>query len=442
MPSVAIIGGGAAGFAAARALLHEPYPFDIHIYEKQEQPGGVWVYTGKGPVYRDLTSNIHKLLMQYEGHDFGDDIPRFVDRRDILTYIANYSREVESHDNVTVHYSTTVDALTKKGNSAPSGPQPTDNNTNASKWELSLSNGQVVEYDYVLVASGHYNTPFVPKINGLSELSEQPGRVIHARNYVEPEVFRNKKVLIVGNSSSGVDLAIQILAQTTNLLISRHTESPTDVVFEDLPKSEVEWKPVAVNVDPKTREVEFEDGSKAVVDVILLATGYLYRNDFLHQYHTEVAEAVHKLPVLDLPAEKRLANIHKYIFYIGDPTLAFVALNKNVSPLPFSESQGAVIARVWSNRLQLPSKEQMVKEENELVERKPGSEYLVLGYPYDVEYMHSLNDWAESAGPGGFLAERWGPEKEELRKITPLAKIPTFKEKVKANIAERQRSSN
>lgn len=439
MPKVAIIGGGASGFAVARALIHEPHPFDIHIYDKQDQPGGVWVFTGKGPVYRDLTSNINKLLMEYEGHSFGNDIPRFVDRRDILNYIANYSREVESHDSVTVHWSTPVETVTKKGNYHPNGESET---TTDAKWELVLNDGQKVEYDYVLVASGHYNTPFIPTIPGLPELSQQPGRVIHARHYVEPEGFRNNKVLIVGNSSSGVDLAIQILSQTTNLLISRHSESPTDVVFEDLPKEEVEWKPVATNINPETREVEFEDGSKAVVDVILLATGYLYRNAFLHQYHKEVAEAVHKLPVLDYPAEKRLANIHKYMFYIGDPTLAFVALNKNVSPLPFSECQGAVIARVWSNRLKLPSREDMVKEEAELVEQKPGAKYLVLGFPNDVEYMHSLNDWAESAGPGGFLAEKWGPEKEELRRITPQAKIPTFKEKIRANIAERKRHSS
>lgn len=437
MTKVAIIGGGPSGFAVARALMHEPHPFDIHIYDKQDRPGGVWIYTGKGPLYRDLTSNIHKLLMQYKGHEYGDDVPEFVDRRDVLTYVVNYSREVESHDNVTVHWSTTVDTITKKGNPIqPNGSDPADS---TGKWDVILDNGQKFEYDFVLVASGHSYTPFIPTIPGLTELSQQPGRVMHTIVYDTPEPFRNKRVLIVGNSSSGHDVAIQLLSQTTNLLIARHSELPTDAAFEGLPTEEVEWKPAPSRINPETREVEFEDGSKAEVDVILLATGYLYRFAFLHQYQKNVAEPIHNLPVLDYPAEKRVANLHKYMFYIGDPTLAFVTLNIHVAPLPLAECQGAVIARVWSQRLQLPSREEMVKEENKLIAEKPGSKYLFLGNPKDMEYMNSLNDWVDSAGAGGFFAERWSPETVEIRNVSPLAKVPTLKEKLRANIAERKR---
>ncbi|KAI9753222.1 MAG: hypothetical protein M1815_006287 [Lichina confinis] len=45
--------------------------------------------------------------------------------------------------------------------------------------------------------------------------------------------------------------------------------------------------------------------------------------------------------------------------YARDPTLAFVALPQRIIPFPFAECQAAIIARVWANRLKLPSLAEM-----------------------------------------------------------------------------------
>lgn len=49
--------------------------------------------------------------------------------------------------------------------------------------------------------------PFEPKIPGLQEFS---GQVFHSHTYRTPDKYKGKSVLILGASSSGVDLAVEI----------------------------------------------------------------------------------------------------------------------------------------------------------------------------------------------------------------------------------------
>lgn len=62
------------------------------------------------------------------------------------------------------------------------------------------------------------------------------------------------------------------------------------------------------------------------------------------------------------------------------------------------------MARVWSGRLDLPSREEMVKWENETVKEKgEGKKWLWLKPPADGVYLNMLADWADSARPGSAL---------------------------------------
>lgn len=92
-----------------------------------------------------------------------------------------------------------------------------------------------------------------------------------------------------------------------------------------------------------------------------------------------------------------------------------MALPNKVLPMPLGEAQGAVVARVWSGRLQLPSKTHMDVWELErwrtqaefLQSRGKSINTVVLekafhgmGYPQDLDYHNSLVKWAASASPG------------------------------------------
>lgn len=64
-------------------------------------------------------------------------------------------------------------------------------------------------FDAVVVANGHYSVPRFPQLPGLAEF---PGLVMHAHNYRRPERFGGQTVVLVGASSSGVDIAEEIAA--------------------------------------------------------------------------------------------------------------------------------------------------------------------------------------------------------------------------------------
>jgi len=64
------------------------------------------------------------------------------------------------------------------------------------------------EFDYVIVASGHYSTPNVPTFPGVEKF---PGRVLHAHDFRDANEFAGKTLLLVGASYSAEDIALQCI---------------------------------------------------------------------------------------------------------------------------------------------------------------------------------------------------------------------------------------
>lgn len=49
------------------------------------------------------------------------------------------------------------------------------------------------EFDAVVVASGHYNIPYIPNIPGLVEYEKRyPGSIMHSKHYRDTDAFREK----------------------------------------------------------------------------------------------------------------------------------------------------------------------------------------------------------------------------------------------------------
>ena len=76
-----------------------------------------------------------------------------------------------------------------------------------------------------------------------------------------------------------------------------------------------------------------------------------------------------------------------------------MALPQKVIPFPIAEAQAAVVARLYSGRLELPSQEAMKEWERETLKRKAGvpRRFHVLPFPEDGQYINRLLDWAAEA---------------------------------------------
>lgn len=59
------------------------------------------------------------------------------------------------------------------------------------------------EFDAVVVATGRYNAPNIPRIAGLEAWTARwSDKIWHSRQYRRPQAFANKTVLVVGAAVS------------------------------------------------------------------------------------------------------------------------------------------------------------------------------------------------------------------------------------------------
>lgn len=136
--------------------------------------------------------------------------------------------------------------------------------------------------------------------------------------------------------------------------------------------------------------IKCEDGTELTdVDIVVFATGYLFNLPFLSrdlgsQLITD-GQIVH--------------NLYQHLFYINNPTLAFIGIPIRVVPFPLSQVQSKVVARCWSGKSPLPSKEDMAqwyKLQPEHVRPRDG---FVFGSQKEIKYIERLGMWAEGARP-------------------------------------------
>ena len=219
-----------------------------------------------------------------------------------------------------------------------------------------------------------------------------------------------QRVMTVGKGYSGLDIASQIVPHCRSpLLIS--TRQPGDISIGGT----YTQHPEITSLDPSTRTAYFADGTSASdIDHILFCTGYLYSYPFFPA-GSLLEEAFAPIWTLD---GARPHNLYQYIFYNADPTLACLSIPQQIVPFPVCDAQAAVIARVWAGRLDLPSRDEMLRWEAEIVREKgEGKKWLWLKPPADGVYLNMLADWAESARAGTAIEGSLGLPKK-LSQIT------------------------
>ncbi|CAD6445792.1 6fdc982d-a0c6-4e74-9eea-af9f47ff6dff [Sclerotinia trifoliorum] len=483
---VAVIGAGVSGLAAARHLLD--YGLDVTIYERSSKPGGVWAYDERkpleskypsilpsvaglypdsdsdsqgvtsqslplqteklilkhappGPAYFGLTTNISTKLQEMKGHPWKEGTGDFVNVKVVGDYLKDYARRF--HLEQALRYNTKIEAIEKVG----------------SKWVvksklLNKADGGNIEFvereeifDKVVVASGHYHASRVPDIKGLKDWREQyPERVMHSKVYRRPQEFAGQTVLLIGGGVSSTDIAREM-----NGIAKKVFQSTRGGQF-DLPLSFLpprterigECVSFEFEASDKGRGIaHLKDGATLVgIDKVIICTGYHISYPFLRRYHddlTSPAEANETVLVTD---GTQVHNLHKDIFYIPDPTLAFVGTAYYVSTFSLFEFQAIAVAAVFSGRANLPREEEMREEYRlKVIEKGFGRAFHALN-GREPEYVRELVDWIniDAAASGGQKveghSEAWLKE-DEIKKEKLLERF----EKQKQEELEKQKQS-
>ena len=298
---VAVIGAGQAGLAMGYFLRRQGRRFVI--LERAESIGSAWRER-----WESLTLFTARRYSALPGVPFPGDPDGYPNRDEVVAYLDRYA---ETFD-LPIELSSEVMQL----------EQGVDE-----RFRLELD-GRTTTADQVVVATGPFQTPHVPK---LAEKLANDVFQTHAVGYRRPDDVPKGTVLVVGGGNTGFQIAKE-LSTTHNVVLavgSRQKPLPQRVLGRDLfwwltkariidktvesrlgrklstrdtligssPRALKKRYGVEVRtrlVDAEGRTARFEDGSELEVDAVIWATGY--RADYSWV----------KLPIFD--AEGRLRH--------------------------------------------------------------------------------------------------------------------------------------
>ncbi|MEU8255562.1 NAD(P)/FAD-dependent oxidoreductase [Micromonospora inaquosa] len=199
---IAVVGAGFAGVSAAKVLRQSG--FDVTVFERAPDVGGVWSRTRRYPGLHTQndkgTYHLSDLPMpaDYPQWPSGEQVQRYLE-----TYVERFglgsalrlSTEVASAELVNDETGWLVA-------SRPAGAQ--DPLT-------------VERYDHLIVANGIFSDPLVPSFDGHASFAAAGGRVLATGEFHDIEAARGKNVLVVGYGKSSCDVAVpvsEVAAQT------------------------------------------------------------------------------------------------------------------------------------------------------------------------------------------------------------------------------------
>jgi hypothetical protein len=377
--NVCVIGAGASGLTAIKNL--REYGFGVDCYERETGVGGAWNWRhDRSPVYSSTHLISSKPFTQYPDFPMPDSWPDYPHHSKVLAYLGRYADHFGLREHI--WFGTEVTKLT-----------PAEDG----RWDVTISGARgggsdrTQRYAAVVIANGHNWSPKQPAYEGLDEFG---GEVIHASAYKDAAQLRGRRVLVVGAGNTGCDLAVEAAQQASRCWHSsrrgywyapkyaygRPADQLNDLVLAlrlplrlrqalfhrtirrtvgdlarfGLPRPDhkvYETHPIAnsqlvyyvghgaitpvPDVARFTRTgVEFTDGTTAEPDLVILATGYLPRFEFLSPDY------------LNVDAEGR-PRLYLHTFSPGYPSLAVVGLLQPDSGLFSLAHWQAVTVAAW-----------------------------------------------------------------------------------------------
>ncbi|KAG7448693.1 FAD/NAD(P)-binding domain-containing protein, partial [Guyanagaster necrorhizus] len=355
---ICIIGAGPTGLATLKTVLDtEQFKsgnYKPTVFEARDQVGGVWQPSEPvddqpplSALYDSLTTNIPHPVMSFTSLPFPPSTPLYPVARVVEDYLQAYAKHFGL--NTHIRLGTSVVAL--------------QFDSESSKWKVKLSTKETLDFDWVIVCSGHYSKPRYPDTPGLSKWLHDK-RASHSSWYRRPQDVIGDKILVVGNGPSGIDISAELRRHVKILVrsVSGGTgEEDGNLIV----------RPRAVHYEDDG-SVLFEDGSKeAGIDRCILATGFEVSFPFLSN-----EDLVPGLPAAVPPLPRELYNSTYNIFPLAQhlfpfqsrfppTTIAFMGLLIKVAPFPLVEAQARAALHIFAH----PNELDLAKETADIVTR-------------------------------------------------------------------------
>jgi dimethylaniline monooxygenase (N-oxide forming) len=474
MPSVAIIGAGASGLAAAHAAIKEG--LEPSIFEASTRIGGVWSPDNardRGPAWPGMQTNISRHTGTFINFAWPDDAPDYPTTQQVYDYLYRFAE----HFNLLAHirFRTRLESVIV-----------TENN-----WSLRLKDDKEIfhaAFDFLIIATGRCNEPYIPEFEGHEKIF---ARATHCATVQPSREYAAKKILVVGGSYSGTAIAeaLGVDSQVTHLfrnprtLVKRYrTQNPDlekPLLPRDLIKTTAELlQPVtpadkqqwllklcqeqnkipawnienfpmagvaiadnylahvrAGRINPQQGEISFFEADQAVLsdgrrlefDNIIFCTGYQASYPFLQDYLGE------------LP-------LHENIFPVFQPGIAFIGFweGSRGAVFPLVQLQAEWACGVFSGRLSLPAEKDMRAATLHTPAAQEGGIYTkkiaeIIGtQPLPEEFPQQVQDLLLNTPPVPARFLLCGPYQDFQQGVAMLESVHQYRQKLLQNSSPSQ----
>ncbi|RAO27806.1 Flavin-containing monooxygenase [Micromonospora saelicesensis] len=199
---IAVVGAGFAGVSAAKVLRQSG--FDVTVFERAPDVGGVWSRTRR---YPGLHTQNDKGTYHLSDLPMPADYPQWPSGEQVQRYLESYVEKFGLASALRL----STEVVSAELVNDETGWLVTSRQAGA---QDPLT---VERYDHLIVANGIFSDPLVPSFAGHANFTAAGGRVLATGEFHDIEAARGKNVLVVGYGKSSCDVAVpvsEVAAQT------------------------------------------------------------------------------------------------------------------------------------------------------------------------------------------------------------------------------------
>ncbi|EAW24603.1 flavin-containing monooxygenase [Aspergillus fischeri NRRL 181] len=248
-----VIGAGFGGIYMCKKLVAQG--LSVKVIEAAPDVGGTWYWNRYPGALSDTRSFLYRYSWDLEDLRQYPWKREYLTQREILAYL---NHVVERHDlRQYMQFNTEM--------------QGASYDTDQNLWTVSLSSGQQLRARYLITAVGLLSKINYPDIPGLNSFK---GEMHHTGNWPSSYDFTGKRVGVIGNGSTGVQLITALADQDVKQLLSfqRHPQYVVPAGDAEVPPATREdldkrWEQVWREVKDSTFGFGFKESSKPTFSV-------------------------------------------------------------------------------------------------------------------------------------------------------------------------------